>query len=341
MVHQHARTVTASRGLIIGKFLPPHRGHLHLVERALAEVDTLDVVVCSLQRQPIPGERRVAWMRELMAAHGERVRVHHLSDELPSTPDEHPEFWPLWVDAIRRVVPGPIDVVATSEDYGDELARRLGARHLLVDRHRRTLPVSGSALRERPMKHWGFLPAPVRPWYVRRVVLTGSESTGKTRLAPRLAGHFGTVWTTEFAREHLHRKQRERGEPLDAGDIEPIARGQLELEDRQARKANRLLVLDTDLVSTIVYARHYYGSCPAWIERAARDRLAPLYLLLRPDVPWIADPQRDRGDRRDEMHALFRDTLAGLGATVVEIGGDWQARFQRSVAAVEPLRRDD
>ena len=333
--------MTSARGLIIGKFLPPHRGHLHLVEQALREVGTLDVVVCTLEREPIPGVLRVEWMREIMAPHGDRVRVHHLRDELPSTPGEHPGFWTLWVDAIRRIVPGEIDLVATSEDYGDELARRLGASHLLVDRHRRTLPVSGSAIRARPLRHWGFIPPPVRPWFVRRVVLTGSESTGKTELAPRLAGHFGTVWSVEYAREHLHRKQRRTGRPLDEGDVEPIARGQIELEDRQARKANRLLVLDTDLVSTVVYARHYYGTCPAWIERAARERLATRYLLLRPDVPWIPDPQRDRGERRDELHALFRDTLAELGASVAEIGGDWPERFRRSVAAVEPILQED
>lgn len=331
----------ASRGLIIGKFLPPHRGHLYLVERALLEVETLDVVVCTLEREPIPGERRVEWMRELMAPHGERVHVHWLREELPSEPAEHPDFWDLWIAALRRVVPRPVDVVATSEEYGDELARRLGARHLLVDRQRRTLPVSASAIRERPLRHWGFIPPPVRPWFVRRAVLTGSESTGKTELAPRLAGHFATVWATEYAREHLDRKQRETGQGLDEGDVEPIAQGQLALEDRQARKANRLLVLDTDLVSTVVYARHYYGRCPDWIERAARDRLAHRYLLLAPDVPWTPDPQRDRGDRREEMHALFRETLTAFGADVVEIGGDWSSRFQQAVTAMEPLLREE
>lgn len=333
--------MTSARGLIIGKFLPPHRGHLYLVERALLEVESLDVLVCTLAREPIQGALRVQWMRELMAPHGERVRVHHVSEELPSVPEEqHPDFWELWVDAIRRVVPSRIDLVATSEEYGDELARRLGALHLKVDAERRALPVSASAIRAQPMKHWGFIPAPVRPWFARRVALTGSESTGKTALAPRLAGHFGTVWTTEYAREHLDRKQRELGAPLDERDIEPIARGQLAEEDRQARKANRLLVLDTDLVSTVVYARHYYGRCPAWIEQAARERRAHLYLLLKPDVPWVADPQRDRGDRRDEMHALFRATLTELGARFVEIGGDWPERFRQCVAAVEPLLRD-
>ena len=174
----------------------------------------------------------------------------------------------------------------------------------------------------------------------RRAVVTGSESTGKTSLAPRLARHFSTVWSGEFAREYLDRRQRETGLGLDASDVEPIARGQVAGEDRQAREASRLLVLDTDLVSTVVYARHYYGHCPAWIEQAARERLADLYLLLAPDVPWTADPQRDRGDQREEMHALFRATLDEFGANVVEIRGDWPQRFTRAVAAIETLLRE-
>ena len=177
--------------------------------------------------------------------------------------------------------------------------------------------------------------------HVTRVVITGSESTGKTTLAARLAARFSAVSTVEFARVYLDRRLRETGGALDASDVEPIARGQVAEEDRRARSADRLLVLDTDLVSTVVYARHYYGHCPAWIERAARERLAHLYLLLAPDVPWTADPQRDRGGQREEMHALFGATLDELGASVIEIRGDWPERFTRAVAAIDTLRGEE
>ena len=119
------------------------------------------------------------------------------------------------------------------------------------------------------------------------VVVTGSESTGKTTLASDLARHFRTAWVPEYARTYLSEKTAATGLPLDATDVEPIARGQMSAEDRGAAEARGLLVLDTDLVSTIVYARHYYRSCPPWIEQAARDRRADLYLLCDIDVPWI------------------------------------------------------
>jgi NadR type nicotinamide-nucleotide adenylyltransferase len=168
------------------------------------------------------------------------------------------------------------------------------------------------------------------------VAVTGSESTGKTTLARELAEHFGTVWIPEYAREYAA-AQRALGRTLDASDVEPIARGQLEAEDRGLANAAGLLVLDTDLVSTMVYARHYYGACPAWIEQAARERLADLYLLSDIDVPWVADPARDRPHLRGEMHALFAATLDALGARCVTIRGSWRERLTSAVAATRSV----
>jgi NadR type nicotinamide-nucleotide adenylyltransferase len=326
-----------TRGLVLGKFMPPHAGHLHLVETARARVDELTVLVCSLADEPIPGTLRAAWMRELVPW----ARVVHVTDENPSEPHEHPRFWEIWVDSVRRAEPRAIDVVFSSEPYGDELARRLGARHVLVDRDRARVPVSGSAIRTEPFAHWEYIPAPVRPYFVARVVVTGSESTGKTTLAVRLAQHYGTVAAPEFARDYLDAKPT----PLDASDVEPIARGQIALEDRlrnevasaTADGGAKVVFFDTDLASTAVYARHYYGDCPPWIEQAARDRRAELYLLCHPDVPWVPDPQRDRPHARAEMHALFERKLRELGARWVDVRGDWDERERIAIGAVDAL----
>ena len=316
-------------GLILGKFLPPHAGHLHLIDSARALVDELTVMVCSLEREPIPGAQRVSWLREMVPG----ARVVHVDDELPSEPSEDPRFWELWTSAIDRALGFRPDIVFTSEDYGDELARRLGARHVLIDRGRVAVPVSGTAIREDPMANWRHIPPPVRPWFVRRVVITGSESTGKTMLAARLAEEFGTVAAPEFARDYLDRKPT----PLDRHDVEVIAVGHLEQEARYARRAERVLFLDTDLFSTVLYGEHYYGSVEPWIGRVARERRGHLYLLLDIDVPWIADPQRDRGDRREEMHELFRRTLEQNRARSVVIRGSWTERVERAVSAVREL----
>jgi nicotinamide riboside kinase len=177
------------------------------------------------------------------------------------------------------------------------------------------------------------------------VTVTGPESTGKTTLAARLAGQFDTAWSAEASRRYLERRLAAGVAPRDAlgpAHVGPIAVAQVDLEEAAAHEAaakgRPLVVRDTDLVSTVVYARHYYGACPAWIERAARLRRAALYLLCDVDVPWIPDAARDRPHDREALHAAFVTTLAALGCEVARIDGDWAARERRAAAALGTLR---
>jgi NadR type nicotinamide-nucleotide adenylyltransferase len=167
----------------------------------------------------------------------------------------------------------------------------------------------------------------------KRVVLTGSECTGKTTLAQSLASAFGAPVSEEFSRRYA---DRHRG-GLGPVDVEPIARGQIEAEDGARTPGAILVVHDTDLVSTVVYARHYYGECPAWIVAAARRRRADLYLLCHPDVLWTGDGIRDQPEHREHIHRAFADTLAEIGARVVDVRGLGPGRdgaARRAVAAL-------
>jgi NadR type nicotinamide-nucleotide adenylyltransferase len=140
-----------------------------------------------------------------------------------------------------------------------------------------------------------------------RICLTGPESTGKSELAQALAREYGAPWVPEYAREYAERCRNE----LTAEDVEPIARGEIALLDAVSAP---LVFLDTDLLSTVVYARHYYGSCPRWIEEEARRRRADLYLLLDTDVPWQPDAARDAGgEAREDLFDAFRAALDEFG----------------------------
>jgi nicotinamide riboside kinase len=167
-----------------------------------------------------------------------------------------------------------------------------------------------------------------------RVVVTGSECTGKTTLSAALALHYAVPLATEFVRDFV----RETEAAPELSDVEDIARGQIAGEDLHTAAGAELVILDTDLLSTWVYSHHYYGECPAWIGQAVTARKADLYLLAGIDVPWSADDaQRDRGHMREEMHRLFRDELGLRGFAFIEISGSLDERLARATAAIDLL----
>jgi len=166
-----------------------------------------------------------------------------------------------------------------------------------------------------------------------RVVLTGSESTGKTTLAADLARHYDAALVPEFVRQFAEGK----GGVIEFSDHGPIARGQMALEDAQIALGRRVIIQDTDLLSTVVYCRHYFGHAPDWIVDEAAARVPDLYLLCEIDLPWIADGVRDRGHMREEMQQLFRDAVMRSGAAVTIISGDSPERLERAVDAIDAL----
>ena len=167
-----------------------------------------------------------------------------------------------------------------------------------------------------------------------RVVLTGSESTGKTVLAHQLAEHYGAELAPEFVREFALQKEG----AIDFADTEQIAFGQVALENRHATRAAGLMIQDTDLLSTVVYCNHYFGQCVEWIQKAARDRKPDLYLLLEIDVPWVRDEVRDRENRREEMQQLFRNAVTESGSSFVVIHGSWDERAELARKAIDDAR---
>ena len=174
-----------------------------------------------------------------------------------------------------------------------------------------------------------------------RVCVTGPESTGKTTLAKRLAEHFGGPWAAEGARVYA---ERHRGE-LTKRDVSPIAREEMALDEAAMLAARQskapLVVLDTDLVSTMIYSQHYYGSVPAWIEEEEKRRRSHLYLLCDVDHPWDGDTVRDPGQDRAAMYARFKRELERRRLPYVEVRGDADARWTIARDAVERVLRRD
>ena len=316
-------------GLIVGKFYPPHRGHKHLIDFARSRVDELSVIVCQKPDESPRGELRAAWLREIHPD-ANVLLIDDVYDEQDSR---------VWADNSVRWLGFVPDMVFTSEDYGERFAHFLGCEHILVDKDRQTVPISGTAVRSNPLGCWDFLEPPVRAWYAKRICLVGAESTGKTTLAQMLAERYRTVWVPEYGREYSERKLAEEGEyDWRSEEFALIAKTQCERENEAARRANKILICDTDAFATGVWHHRYMGERSPEVEAVAADHRRPdLYLLTDVNTPFIQDGTRDGELIREWMHETFVAELTAQGRPFRLVSGALQARFNRAVESIDEV----
>lgn len=168
-----------------------------------------------------------------------------------------------------------------------------------------------------------------------RIVLTGAECTGKTTLAKALSGYYGEPWTAEYVRQYVDSLGRE----LSREDLGAIVEGQLATEEHALKQAKHLILHDTNLLSSILYANHYFGEQLEWANECFLSRDYALYLLCSPDgIPWQADPgQRESPAARNELHGAFKESLQKLNLLYLELTGPQEARFGQAVLAIDRL----
>lgn len=355
----------ARHGLVIGKFYPPHLGHHHLISYAADQVEQLTVLVLASAVESVPLDTRVRWLTEVhRGARGEEnVAVIGGRCDVPMDLRSDP-VWAAHVAIMRSSVgahtSAPVDFVFSSEAYGDELASRLGATHVLVDPGRTTVPVSGATVRGALEERWGHLHPVVRAGLATRVVVLGSESTGTTTVSRALADHYrakggvwrGTRWVPEYGREYtvqkLQRAQgaaRRSGEPLPAledlvwgaDDFAQIASTQRRREEEAAADGSPLLVCDTDALATEVWEHRYAGAGSHGAEPGlSRSDVPKLYLVTdHRRVPFVQDGWRDGEHLRREMTGWFLQRLTQKMQSWVLLTGSLRDRLELAVRVTD------
>ncbi|HJP68966.1 MAG TPA: AAA family ATPase [Sphingomicrobium sp.] len=325
------------RGFLLGKFMPPHAGHVTLIQSGRALVDELTVLLCSQPDDPIPGELRFGWMQEIFPD----CRVLRHCEAAPQQPSDDPQFWQIWSKIVSRYHPEPIDYLFAGESYGAQLAHHvggtfvpLGGRILKADQGS-IGGISASAVRDAPWSYWDFLPHPVRSHYGVTICLHGIESVGKSTLAERLAEHYRTTLVPEYGRSHCE----VHGTDCREDDLMLIGEAQQAMINAARPWANRLLIADTDALMTAAWSQMMIGYTP---DQLICHRKADLYLMLAHDAPFVDDGTRvyKTPDQRDRFHKVVRDTLVLSRANFVEIRGSWDERFMAAVAAIDELVDD-
>lgn len=168
---------------------------------------------------------------------------------------------------------------------------------------------------------------------LKRISITGPESSGKTWLTKKLAEHYNTYFVEEYAREYLEI----HGAEYKLEDVVNIARGQLERENETAKKCKDLLFCDTDILVTKIWCEVVYRSCPEWIENQFNHHVYDLYLLCFPDIHWEADPLRENPDDRDMLFELYKNALNKRGLPFKIVKGLGEERLENAITFVREI----
>lgn len=167
---------------------------------------------------------------------------------------------------------------------------------------------------------------------IKRIVLIGAESTGKTELSAYLSQQFNTVWVPEYAREYIENLTRH----YNYNDVEHIATKQIELEKTFSRIANKVLFYDTYLIITKIWFKLVFNKMPNWIDKKIKESQIDLFLLCNNDIPWISDPVRENGgEMRDKLFDMYEEELKQYGFNYRIIKGIGDERFKNAFNQVK------
>ena len=317
-------------GLVLGKFYPLHAGHSHLIRTALSQCETVTVELLGASVESIPLEVRAQWLRDEHPT----ARVRSAIDDLEI--DFHSEeVWNAHMRLIESLLDEPVDAVFTSDDYGHELASRLGATWVQVDPGRVVTPVSGTAVRADVAGSWHLLGPSVREWLTPRVVVLGAESTGSTTLAAALAEQLEVPWVAEYGRTYSEIRPGGLSAPWTSSEFLHITEHQIADEQRAARQTPRpLLICDTDVLATALWHERYIGVVDPELLRRAAAHPPLLYVLTGDEIPFVQDGMRDGEHIRSWMQQRFRDELGAQPVEWVEVRGTHEQRLEAAVQAI-------
>ena len=289
------------RGLVIGRFMPLHKGHVALVHFAAQWCDELIVSMTYTPGDRIPGPLRFEWLEKEFESL-QNVRLEILLDPFDDESIPIIDRLPRWSAFLKEKIPA-IQVVFSSGEYGFQLAQHLAVPHIAFDLDRRNVPVSSTLILAHPFRYWEFIATPARGYFVKKICFYGPESTGKSTLAKQLADIYHTEFVPEVSREMI------TSNDFTIDDIIRIGKAQTERVINKSMSANKILFCDTDLITTQIYCRHYLKEVPPILFQLEKEVTYDLYFLFDIDVPWVADGLRDLAEKRLEMFHVFKDEL--------------------------------
>ena len=338
-------------GVFPGKFLPPHRGHITAILRAHALCDKLYVVIsersvedaglCQQAALPyISGVMRQRWLSQELQGLGIEVLLQN--DDGAAA---FPAGWGEYAQQLKQTVPVPFQVIFGGEEsYRDGHSRYFPAvDYQVLDPQRTQWPISGTEIREHPYKHWDYIAGAARPFFARKVLITGPESCGKTTLTRKLAKVYCTSWSEELGRDYQYDVVGGNGDLFNLEDFNRIAHLQYEQDLAAMRSANKVCFFDTDAVVTAFFSEIFLGEVASRVESFIEPEKYDLVIVLKPTVPWVADGMRELGDQQkrdlsfEQLLSMYQHYGFNTAKFCLVDAPDYFQRLEACIAAVDQL----
>lgn len=333
-------------GFYGGKFTIPHKGHRYLMIQASTIVDELHVVIShdpdneqelfeNTTMEPPSITQRVRWW-EHMTKDLDHVHIHAVNEPYTNTFDG----WEHGANEIKKAIGKRIDKVFSGEptygEYFDILYP--DAEHVVLDRGRERYPISSTIIREQGvLSCWDMIPKEVRQDYVKKIVIVGTESNGKTTLLKNLASIYDTDYVEEYGRT-MYEDMKSFGTLPE--DFAKIVIGHTARVHYAIPNANKILFVDTEAYVTKNFLVDYENiEDDPVVNVIAKNQDYDLWLFLEPDVTWVDDGSRIFGD--DDMRNRASDRLKSFldedGIEYVSVSGDYHQRLVTAIEAVDDL----
>ncbi|QSF43721.1 AAA family ATPase [Paenibacillus tianjinensis] len=324
-------------GLTLGKFAPLHKGHQYMIETALQEVDELIVVIYETTVTSIPLHIRANWIRRLYP----QVRVIEAWDGPDGYSDDR-EHEIREEQYILGLLQGErVTHFYSSEFYGGHMSTALGAEDRRVDEARIKVPVSATMVRSNPYKYKKYVSDLVYRDLITKIVFVGAMSTGKSTITEALARRYRTVFASEYGREYWTEHQVDRRISLEAFD--EIAVGHMKREEQALLEADRYLFVDTNAITTYMYALDYHGRAPELLTRLALENAQryDLFFLCDDDIPYDDTWDRSGDQKRHVFHKQIIADLQERRIPYITLKGTLEERMRKVdavLAEFEPYR---